>query len=68
MNTVIMSSDQLDDGSFVVNFDELDDTDTVSVTGGYVHVRLENGFVTVTAFDRDGAVMGETVYPERSFL
>lgn len=68
MNTIIMSSDQLDDGSFVVNFDELDDNDTVVVTGGYVQVRLEDGLVTVTVFNKEGTVLNEKSYVEEEFV
>lgn len=68
MNTIIMSSDQLDDGSFVVNFDELDDNDTVVVTGGYVQVRLEDGLVSVTVFNKEGTVLNEKSYVEEEFV
>ena len=68
MNTIIMSSEQLDDGSFVVNFDELDDKDTVVVTGGYVQVRLEDGLVSVTVFNKEGIVLNEKSYVEEEFV
>lgn len=68
MNTIIMSSEQLDDGSFVVNFDELDDKDTVVVTGGYVQVRLEDGLVSVTVFNKEGTVLNEKSYVEEEFV
>lgn len=68
MNTIIMSSEQLDDGSYAVNFDELDDNDIVVVTGGYVHVRLEDGLVSVTVFNKEGTVLNEKSYVEEEFV
>jgi hypothetical protein len=68
MNTVIMSSEQLDDGSHVVNFDEIDDVGTVCVTGGYVHVALENGLVSVRVFNKDGTILNEHEYIEEEFV
>jgi hypothetical protein len=68
MNTVIMSSEQLDDGSHVVNFDLIDDIGTVCVTGGYVHVSLENGLVSVIVFNKDGTVLNEHEYLEEEFV
>lgn len=68
MNTVIMSSEQLDDGSHVVNFDEIDELGMVCITGGYVHVSLENGLVSVRVFNKDGAILNEHEYVEEEFV
>ena len=58
----IMSGDQFDDGSLVVNFDMQDDNGICN-TGGYVLVRQEDeGFVT-SIFDGQGNLVNEHVMP-----
>jgi hypothetical protein len=58
----IMTGDQLDDGSLVINFDQQDDNGICN-TGGYVMVRQEDeGFVT-TIFDGQGNLVNEYVMP-----
>jgi hypothetical protein len=60
MREFIMSGDQLDDGSSVVNFDMQDDNGICN-TGGYVHIRQEDeGFVT-SIFDGQGNLVHEYV-------
>ena len=55
-----MTTDELDDGSCVINFDQQDDGSIVN-TGGYVIVRQEdNGFV-ITAIDGQGDVVNQYV-------
>ena len=68
MSEVIMSSDQLDDGAIIVNFDVVDAIGKVSVTGGYIQVRHEDGLVTVTVFNNSGTVLNEKSYLEEEFI
>lgn len=68
MSEIIMSSDTLDDKSVVVNFDVIDAMGKVSVTGGYIQVRHEDGLVTVTVFNNAGIVLNEKSYLEEEFI
>lgn len=55
---IIMTGDQLDDGSLVVNFDKEDDNG-ISNTGGYVHIRQSDDGFYIVAFDGQGNVVNE---------
>lgn len=57
---VIMSGDQLDDGSLVINFDKEDDNG-ISNTGGYVLVRQEDDCFIISTFDGQGNLVNEYV-------
>jgi hypothetical protein len=58
MKEFIMTGDQLDDGSLVINFDQQDD-DGICNTGGYVLVQQGDiGFV-ITCFDGQGNIVNE---------
>jgi hypothetical protein len=61
--TITMQSDQLDDGSVVVNFDVVDDSYMPTRQGGYVMTRQENDYFMVTVFNKEGDVLSETVVP-----
>ena len=61
--TITMQSDQLDDGSIVVNFDIVDDSYIPIRQGGYVMTRQEEDCFIVTVFNKDGDVLTETVAP-----
>jgi hypothetical protein len=56
----IMTGDQLDDGSLVINFDQQDDNGICN-TGGYVIVRQEEEGFIITAIDGQGDVVNEYV-------
>lgn len=56
-----MNSEQLDDGSQVINFDLVDDE--VVHTGGYVIVRQEDDGFIITAIDGQGYVVNEYTMP-----
>jgi hypothetical protein len=56
----IMTGDQLDDGSLVINFDQQDDNGICN-TGGYVIVRQEDEGFIITAIDGQGDVVNEYV-------
>jgi hypothetical protein len=62
MNTenFIMTGDELDDGSLVINFDEEDDNGICN-TGGYVIVRKESSGFVITCIDGQGDVVNEYV-------
>jgi len=62
MKEFIMTGDQLDDGSLVINFDQQDD-DIIVNTGGYVMVRQEDDGFIITAFDGQGNVVNEYNMP-----
>jgi hypothetical protein len=62
MREFIMTGDQLDDGSLVINFDQQDD-DGICNTGGYVMVRQEDGGFIITAFDGQGNLVNEYNMP-----
>lgn len=66
--SVFMSTDTADDGSIVINFDEVDLYGNVSVTGGYIQIRHEDGIVSITAFDKDGNVMQSDTHIEEEFV
>ena len=68
MSEIIMSSETLEDKSVVVNFDVLDAVGKVSVTGGYIQVRHDDGLVTVTVFNKAGDVINEQSYVEEEFI
>jgi hypothetical protein len=61
--TITMQSDQLDDGSVVVNFDVVDDCYIPTRQGGYVMTRQEPDCFMVTVFNKEGDVLSETVVP-----
>lgn len=61
--TITMQSDELDDGSMVVNFDVVDECNIPTRQGGYVMTRIDEGCYTVTVFNKDGDVLSETVVP-----
>ena len=64
MDKIIMSVDNLDDGSAVINFDLYDnEQDMVVKTSGYVMSRQEDDHFVVTVFDAEGEVLSETLVP-----
>jgi hypothetical protein len=66
-NKFIMTNNQLDDGSFVIDFDEENDSGICN-TGGYLHVRNEDGEITITLFNKDGDVMTEQTHKHGDLL
>jgi hypothetical protein len=66
-NKFIMTNNQLDDGSFVIDFDEENDNGICN-TGGYLHVRNEDGEITITLFNKDGDVMTEQTHKHGDLL
>lgn len=62
MREFSMNSEQLDDGSQVINFDLVDDDEVVH-TGGYVIVRQEDEGFIITAIDAEGYVVNEYTMP-----
>jgi hypothetical protein len=62
MREFIMTGDQLDDGSLVINFDQQDD-DGICNTGGYVMVRQEDDGFIITACDGQGNIVNEYNMP-----
>lgn len=62
---IVMNSEELDDGSVVINFDVTDDFNIPTQQGGYVMARMEEdeGEFIVTVFNADGDVLSETVVP-----
>lgn len=60
MNTIenIMTGDQLDDGSFVINFDQEDDNGICN-TGGYVIVSKDDNGFNIRCIDGQGDVVNE---------
>lgn len=62
---IVMNSEELDDGSVVINFDVTDDFNIPTQQGGYVIARMEEdeGEFIVTVFNADGDVLSETVVP-----
>lgn len=62
MREFIMSNDQLDDGSLVVNFDMQDDG-TIVNTGGYVQVRQEDKGFYIVIFDGQGNNISDVFMP-----
>ena len=61
----VMITDELDDGTVVVNFDVTDDYNCTTRTGGYVSTRQDNddSCYYVTVFNCDGDVLSETKVP-----
>ena len=62
---VVMTPDELDDGSVVINFDVVDDCNIPTYQGGYVMARkddADNCFY-ITVIDADGDVLSETQVP-----
>jgi hypothetical protein len=66
-NNFIMTGDQLENGSLVINFDEEDDNG-ICTTGGYLHVRNEDGEITITLFNSEGDVMTEQTHKHGDLL
>lgn len=62
---IVMTTDDLDDGSVVVNFDVTDDYNIPTRTGGYVMTKQddEDNCFYVTVFDQSGEVLSETTVP-----
>ena len=61
-----ITADILDDGSGVLNFDAIDNSEDQPIaTSGYVMARMEEdeGEFIVTVFNADGDVLSETVVP-----
>ena len=60
----IMDTETLDDGSVVINFDQIDkDSRETIKQNGYVMVRQETNEFLVTIFNSDGDVISETSLP-----
>ena len=62
MREFIMTGDELDDGSLVINFDQHDDGSIVN-TGGYVMVSQDDTGFIITAIDGQGDVVNQYVMP-----
>jgi hypothetical protein len=62
---IVMTPDELDDGSVVVNFDVTDDYNIPTRQGGYVMARKDEDdkCFYVTVFNANGDVLSETVVP-----
>jgi hypothetical protein len=62
---IVMTPDELDDGSVVINFDVTDDYNIPSYQGGYVMARKdeEDSCFYVTVINADGDVLSETQVP-----
>jgi hypothetical protein len=62
---IVMNTDELDDGSAVINFDITDDYNIPTKQGGYVIARKDevDDCFCVTVFNADGDVLSETVVP-----
>ena len=62
---IVMNSDELDDGSYVINFDVTDDYNIPTKQGGYVMVRQEDDdqCFTVSVFNAEGDVVSEVHVP-----
>lgn len=61
MREIIMTGDQLDDGSQVINFDLQDDEGSIVNTGGYVIVRQEDEGFVISCINGQGDVVNEYV-------
>ena len=62
--SIVLNTEELDDGSIVVNFDILDEeVDEIVAQNGYIHVRKEDGYFMAVIFDADGDVLSETKIP-----
>mgnify|MGYP006921297664 CR=1 FL=1 len=62
MKEFIMTTDELDDGSCVINFDQQDDGSIVN-TGGYVMVSQDDTGFIITAIDGQGNVVNQYMMP-----
>ena len=62
---IVMTPDELDDGSVVINFDITDDYNIPTQQGGYVMARNEDDSFVITVFDAEGDVVSETVLPHK---
>jgi hypothetical protein len=62
MKEFIMTPDELDDGSCVINFDQQDDGSIVN-TGGYVMVSQDDTGFIITAIDGQGNVVNQYMMP-----
>jgi hypothetical protein len=62
---IVMTPDELDDGSMVINFDVTDDYNIPTRQGGYVMVRkdLIDKCFSVVVIDVDGNALSETHVP-----
>lgn len=62
---IVMTTDELDDGSITVNFDVTDDYNIPTRTGGYVITRQddEDKCFIVTVIDHNGDLLSETTVP-----
>ena len=62
---VVMSADELDDGSMVINFDVTDDYNIPTRQGGYVMARQDDNdqCFYVVVCNANGDVMSKTVVP-----
>jgi hypothetical protein len=62
---IVMTPEELDDGSVVVNFDVTDDYNIPTRQGGYVMTRKDEDdkCFYVTVFNANGDVLSETVVP-----
>jgi hypothetical protein len=62
---IVMTPDELDDGSVVINFDVTDDYNIPTKQGGYVMTRKdeEDNCFYVTVINADGDVLSETQVP-----
>jgi hypothetical protein len=62
---IVMTHDELDDGSVVINFDITDDYNIPTKQGGYVMARQDkdNKCFYVVVIDSKGDVLSETVVP-----
>ena len=58
MREFIMTGDELDDGSLVINFDMQDD-DVIVNTGGYVIVSQEDNGFNIRCINGQGDVVNE---------
>ena len=61
MNT--MTTDTLDNGAVVINFDDIDSLGDVVRQSGYVMVEQQANQFSVTIFNCDGDVVSETSLP-----
>ena len=62
---IVMTPDELDDGSVVINFDVTDDYNIPTRQGGYVMTRQDEDdkCFYVTVFNANGDLLSETVVP-----
>jgi hypothetical protein len=62
---IVMTHDELDDGSVVINFDITDDYNIPTKQGGYVMTRQDEDdkCFYVVVIDSKGDVLSETVVP-----